>query len=182
MSEASEKKLTATQAKILKDLQSKDDKKVFSALEKTAENGGEHSIYPLLELFRDTSNEEIRSRVRGLLESLKISAAEELLVQALDDPEFANMRGDLLSFMWNSGIQPVDAIDLIVRVSLENDFMTGVEGMTLIESLNEAPEEESLYQALVYTREFLKAHKDDDHELFNVAVSLYELLSRFEME
>lgn len=182
MSETMKRKITAAQAKVLNDLTSKDERRVFAALEKTEQEGNEYSVLPVLELFRDSKSEEVRKRCREMLEALKVSAAEEILTNALDDQNFNSIKGDIMSFMWNSGMQPTDAVDLITKTTLEGDFMTAVEGMTLLDSLNAVPDEESLYNALVMVRDFLKTHKDDGHELYNIAISLYEMLSRFEKE
>ncbi len=166
----------------MKDLSSADERKVLSALESTSENGDEQMILPLLSLYRDTTSDTVRARVDAMLSSLKISAAEEILIDALDDDQFASVHGGILSFLWNSGFQPVDAIDLITRRSLEGDYMTAVEGLTLLESINTEPEEESLYQALITIRAFLEEHKESDHELYSLALSIFEVLARFEKQ
>lgn len=167
---------------ILKDLASNDERKVLAALEATSENGDERMILLLLTLYRDADSETAKERVESMLSSLKLSAAEDVLLDALDDEEFTAIHSNILSFLWNSGFQPVDALDLITRRSLEGDYMTAVEGLTLLESINTVPDEESLYQALITIRAFLDAHKESDHELYSLALSIFEVLARFEKQ
>lgn len=167
---------------ILKDLSSSDERKVLAALEATSEHGDERMILPLLTLYRDTTSDTVKERAEAMLSCLKISTAEEVLIDALDDDQFSTVHGNILAFLWNSGFQPLDALDLITRRSLEGDYMTAVEGLTLLESINTFPDEESLYQALITIRAFLDEHKESDHELYSLALSIFEVLARFEKQ
>jgi hypothetical protein len=167
---------------LLLDLTSDQPKKVLSALEKIADDGSSQFVRPLLEVFRDSQNQDIRTRVQGLLSSLKISEAEDILLEALEDDAFSGERAAILSFIWNSGFQPADSVDLVVKTALKGDYMTGVEAMTLLDSLNMQPDEESLYQALLELRGFLEQYKDSDHDLYSIALSMFEILMHFERE
>lgn len=167
---------------ILKDLASNDERKVLAALESTTEYGDERMVLPLLQLYLNSNSDTVRERVASMLSSLKISAAEEVLIDALDDDAFAPIHSSILSFIWNSGFQPLDALDLITKRSLEGDYMTAVEGLTLLESIHGMPDEESLYQALITVRAFLDEHKESDHELYSLALSIFEVLVRFDKQ
>lgn len=167
---------------ILSALRSDNERKVLGALEATADHGNENMVLPLLELFRDSKSPTVRERAHSLLSSLKISGAEEVLIEALDGNDFFAQRADILFFLWHSGFQPSDSVDVIVRVSLAGDYMTAVEGLTLLESLSHQPDEESLYQALIEVRNYLDAHKDSKHELFALGLSIFDVLARYERE
>jgi hypothetical protein len=180
--DAHEKQQEKKQAALLADLRSTDTKKVMSALKNTADDGTGDFIVPLLELYRDTPSEEIRERVSELLSSLKVSEAEDIFIDALEDERFIEQRGAILSFMWNSGFQAAEAIDTITRCALEGDYMTAIEAMTLLDSLTQEPEEESLYQALIEIRAFLEKHKDSGHEVYDVALSIFQQLAQYERD
>lgn len=180
--DAQEKNQLKKQAALLADLRSNDSKKVLSALKTTADDGTGDFIVPLLELFRDTKSDDIRERVREMLSSLKVSEAEDILIDALEDPAFTQQRGDILSFLWHSGFQAAEAVDTITRCALEGDYMTAVEAMTLLDSLTQEPEEESLYQALIEIRAFLEKHKDSGHEVYDVALSIFQQLAQYERD
>lgn len=167
---------------IVSGLKSGEERKVFSALEQIVEHGDETMVVPLIELYRDSPSEEVRARVQGLLSSLKISGAEDILIETLGDEAYQTVHGDILGFIWNSGFHPIDAVDVITKVSLSGDYMTAVEGLTLLENINGTLDEESLYQALLEVRGFLETHKDDGHELYALALSIFEVLAKHEKE
>lgn len=166
--------------KIGEELVSKDESTVRSALKKTEKHGDVAHVRPLLVAFKHAKEGKLKEELREVLSTLKLSGAEGVFMEALEDEEFDVIRAEILSFCWNAGFQPVDALDLISKISLEGDFMTAVEGLTLIESMAGPMDEESLFQALIYLREFLKDHKDDGHPNYEIALTLYGVLSAHE--
>lgn len=180
--DAKEKQQSKRQAALLADLRSTDKRKVLSALKTTAEDGTGDLILPLLELFRDTPSDEIREKLAELLSSMKVSEAEDVFLEALDDDAFRNQRGSIMSFMWNSGFQGAEAVDTITRCALEGDYMTAIEALTLLDSLTQEPEEESLYQALIEIRAFLETHKDSSHQVYDIALSIFQVLAQYERD
>lgn len=167
---------------LLKDLESTEEKTVIKALDKLAQVGDGDMVLPLLLLYRDTQSALAKEKATEMLTSLKVSAAEDVLVEALESDDFLALRADVLSFLWNSGFQPNDAVDTITRVSLSGDFMTGVEGLTLLESLGGPLDEESLYQALIEVRKFLEVHKEGGHELYELALRIFQVLAGHEKD
>lgn len=174
---------TAIQKKreaIKKDLFSGDEKVVLAAVKKCEKNGDESLVQPLLIAFRDAQEGAVRAEIKKLLETLKVSKGEDVLIEALENEEFAPIAGEIMSFLWNSGFQPDHKIELIVNKGLEGDFMCAVEGLTLLESLNGPVDEASLAQGLIDVREFLLEHKDTENQNFQIALNMYEVLSGFE--
>lgn len=177
---ADQKAVNKTREKIKKDLFSGDDKVVLAAVKKTSKNGDASFIHPLLIAYRDAGEGKIRDEIGKMLRELKISEGEDILLEALKGEEFPGMEGDLMSFIWNSGFQTVDDLEVIVDKALKGDYMCAVEGLTLLESLGGPVNEESLHQALIDVRTFLMEHKDTDHQNFPIALGIYEVLSKFE--
>ena len=60
--------------------------------------------------------------------------------------------------------------------------MTAIESLTLLDSLTQEPEEESLYQALIEIRAFLEKHKDSGHEVYDIALSIFQVLAQYERD
>lgn len=173
---------SAAKKQLLKDLEASDEKTVLKALDKLAQTGDGDMVMPLLILYRDTNSDLAKAQAGEMLTSLKVSAAEDVLIDALEGDDFLALRADVLSFLWNSGFQPNDAVDTITKVSLAGDFMTGVEGLTLLESLGGPIDEESLYQALIEVRKFLEAHKENGHVLYELALRIFEVLASHEKD
>jgi hypothetical protein len=173
---------SAAKKQLLKDLEASEEKTVLKALDKLAQTGDGDMVLPLLVLYRDTNSELAKAKAAEMLTSLKVSVAEDVLIEALEGDDFIALRADILSFIWNSGFQPNDAVDTITKVALSGDFMTGVEGLTVLESLGGPLDEESLYQALIEVRKFLEAHKEHGHDLYELALRIFEVLAGHEKD
>lgn len=182
MSDKEQKAKEKKQQALSLDLQSKDEKKIKAALERTEELGDASHIRPLMMAFRDLEEGQLKEELRNTLSTIKLSDAESIYMDALEEEEFRPIYGDILAFTWNAGFQPVDAVDLITRTALEGDYMTAVEGYTLLDSMNGPLDEESLLQGLVVVREFMLKHKEDGHPNYELAISIFEILSRHERE
>ncbi len=182
MSDKEQKAKEKKQQALALDLQSKDEKKIKAALGRTEELGDASHIRPLLMAFRDLADGRLKEDLRETLSTIKLSDAESIYMDALEEEDFQSIYGDILAFTWNAGFQPVDSVDLITQRSLEGDYMTAVEGYTLLDSMNGPLEEESLLQALVLVREFMLKHKEEGHPNYELAISIFEVLSKHERD
>ncbi len=180
MSEKEQKERARKQLALTADLQSGDMAKVQAALKRTEKLGDATHVRPLLIAFRDTEEGQVRDELRTTLSSIKLSQAQEIYLEALEEEAFESIRADILSFTWNAGFTPGDSVDLITRIGLNGDYMTAVEAMTLIESIPGPLDEESLLQALVIVREFMLEHKESGHPNFDLALSIFDVLSAHE--
>ena len=169
-------------AKIGKELLSKDDKTVIAALKKTEKHGDAAHVRPLMTAFMHREDGKLKDQLREVLSTLKISEASDIYMEALEEEEYKSIQGDIMFFSWNAGFQPVDSVDLIARVALEGDYMTGVEGLTLLESMAGPLDEESLTEALIYVRAFMLKYKDEGHPSYEIAIAIYGILSQHERE
>lgn len=136
---------------ILSDLFSSDEKLVIRAIDRTKKHADESFIEPLLLVHKEGS-EDVKEKVNDILGSLKTSAAEEPLALALNDERFNSQHEDILRFLWSSGFQPVDHLPLVTRSMINGDYMTGVEGMTLIEQIADHIDDDLLMESLMDLR------------------------------
>lgn len=167
---------------IEKDLSSKDELVVTAALKQTKKHGDASLILPLMRAFRDAPEGKLKESLRDTLSTIKLSDAESTYMDALEMEEFASIQENILSFTWHAGFQPVESVDLITRVAVEGDYMTGVEGMTLLDSMPGPLDEESLMQALILIRQYLLDYKEEGHPNYEIGISIYDMLSRHERE
>ena len=168
--------------KIEKELGSKDETVVTSALKQTQKHGDASLIVPLLRAFRDANEGKLKDAMAETLNTIKLSEAEEIYMEALEKKEFASIQENILSFTWNAGFQPVESVDLITRIAIEGDYMTGVEAMTLLDSMPGPLDEESLMQGLIIIRQYLLDYKDEGHPNYDIGISIYDMLSRHERD
>jgi len=153
--------LNKYQKALVTDLQSGDDKKVFSALDRFDKHASGDLVKPLLDLFKDSEG-QTKDRCATMLRQLKISAAEEILMDSLRKKNYDSIKGDILSFLWNSGFQPGDRVCEIIEAGLSGDYMLGFEALTLIDTLDGPFEETDLIEAQLLAKEFLIKNQDDD--------------------
>jgi hypothetical protein len=161
-----------------KDLFASQDVLVMSALKKVKDIGDTSMIVPLLTVYKENESKEVRNEISTMLSTIKVTGADLELGKALKNPEFKEIRGSIMNFMWNAGVNPIDHIDTIAQIAVEGSFMDAVESLTVIENMEGPFPEEELMEALVTVKEFMVANPDD--EKIELIKSLHELLTSFE--
>lgn len=165
--------LNKHQQNLVTDLNSSDNKKILSALDRFDKHASGDLIIPLLDLFA-SSNGQAKDRSASMLRELKVSAAEKILVDALSKKKYAAIKTDIFSFLWNSGCQPGERIFDIVSSGLSGDYMLAFESLTLIDTLDGPFEETDLIEAQLVAKEFLVRNQKDDR--FELVAKLLEKL------
>ena len=147
---------------IRRDLFSEDDALVMKALYKCREQGDASLVEPLILVFAGTKSEEIRGEVADMLETLKVGNTEEIFHRALLNPALLSIRKNILSFMWNSGVQPTEFIGLISTIATEGSLQETLECLTLLDSLDGGLSEEQLLDSIATVREYLGENKQNE--------------------
>ena len=145
----------------MKDLNSKDGKKVISELERADKTGDIKWVLPLLHAFRDRKEDEIRERMGEMLATIKLSGAEQIYIEALESGECENIEADILGFIWSAGFDPSNKLDLVTRIATKGDFRAAMEGLTIIEQCETIEEEHVLLEAILNVRSAIDSCKDD---------------------
>lgn len=169
--------LNKLQQALVSDLQSGDDKKIFSALDRFDKHASGELVMPLLDLFMQSEG-QLQDRCGSMLRELKISAAEDILVDTLSNKKYDAVKADILSFIWSSGFQPVERIQEIVEAGLSGGYMLAFESLTLLDTLDGPFQEHDLLEAQLVTKEFLVANPDD--EKFEMVSSILEKLRQMD--
>ncbi|PCJ82295.1 MAG: hypothetical protein COA49_02005 [Bacteroidetes bacterium] len=163
----------------MKELFSTDNKKVKSALDQADKKGTVKWIKPLLEAFRDRNEDDLRNRMRGMLSSVKLSAAEDIFIEILSDMDFKDIHADILGFIWSAGFVPSESIDIIVRAATSGDFRAAIEGLTLIEQCDLVENEQLLLESIITVRNAMDdKSKSKSHALFIPMLEVLEHLER----
>jgi len=130
-------------AEIKKDLFSNDEAVVMKALNKTRDEGNASFVEPLLSLYATSSSAAVKAEVADMLSNLKVSDTDEAFLNFLDQPQWKTLHKDVIAFMWNSGLEPVDHMAFFVKLAIEGDEALILEVLTLIESIeSEFPEDQ----------------------------------------
>ncbi len=147
---------------IRKDLFSPQESVVLEALQRCRMEGNDSLIQPLVLLYLDTPHTALKLEVAEILRSLKVEGAEEAMMAAVQDPRFLAVRKDLISFMWNAGLQPVGWMGEITRIAVEGGMEEAIECLTLLETLTDPIPEEQLLDSVGILRQALNADNTSD--------------------
>jgi hypothetical protein len=155
-----------TKSKIIeelkKDLFSGDDATVMKAIHRCQEEGNSQLVHPLVALYCTTPNVIIKSEIGEMLASLKVSGVEDVFIEALKNPLYKSSRKELLSFIWSSGLQPVNDVAFIVELAIDGTYEEAIECLTIIESMDDAIPEHEILEGSSLARAFITSNKEDD--------------------
>lgn len=169
MSTAQQQKFEA----VRQDLFSGDDKRVAKAISRCEEEGSAPMVEPLLAFYASNATDALRLRVGAMLGSLKVSNVEPYFLQALANPQWKHIYKDIVGFMWNTGLQPVDAVSRISELAALGDYALTVECLTLLESIEDPiPEEQLLESLAIIHKASTEAADGDFKKLLNEYMSV----------
>lgn len=147
---------------IKKDLFSEDDTKVLKAVKNCQDEGSATLVEPLIAVYATTSNLLIKQEIGEMLSELKVSGADEAFRNALKNPDFIKARKELLSFIWSSGIQPVEDVVLLTEIAVDGSFEEALECLTIIESIEDGVAEADLLEAATIARTYISSNPESE--------------------
>lgn len=175
----SEKKNTGQKAyaDALRDLFSADDKVVVSAVSKLSKVGDHKAIYPLLEVMINGS-EEVSYAVEQVLFQLKDTKSMNVLIEALDNPKYLQVRPAILAAFWNTGQWPIDHLHKLCEIAVDGTYNEAFEVLTIVEHMEGELEPAEVQPALESLREFLM--QGENHPNFAIIELIYSALNAAE--
>jgi hypothetical protein len=87
----------------------------------------------------------------------------------------------LLSFIWNSGIQPAGEVVFLTELAIEGSYEEALECLTIIEEIEEGIPEDHLLEASSIARAFITTNKDHE-KVHLIADLLVAIEGRQELE
>jgi hypothetical protein len=166
---------------IRRDLFSGEDLVVMKAVKKCEDLSAPQLVEPLIAVFATTDNIAIKQEVGEMLGSLKVSNTEDYFFNALRNKEFRNVRRELLSFIWNSGIQPAGEVVFLTELAIDGSYEEALECLTIIEEIEEGIPEDHLLEASSIARAFITTNKDHE-KVHLIADLLVAIEGRQELE
>ena len=135
-----------------KSLYSTKENEVLDAIKAAEEVGTVEWVRPLLEVVRDHPSDEVKEAAAHVLGTLKVSAAEDVLADALDDPEFESIGSDIVGYLWNCGFHSEELLPAVVRCAVRGDFRSAMEALTWVEQLEGLHGEGDLLESILVVR------------------------------
>lgn len=158
MSSSSKNKLVE---EIKNDLFSGDDVVVMKAVLKCKDQDSTALVEPLITVYASTSMPEIKREVSDLLNNIKVPNAEQAFLKALANKQNAKIRKDILSFIWNSGIQPAEQIVELTEIAIDGTFEEALECLTIIENIDDQVPEEKILESASVLRSAISSNPQD---------------------
>lgn len=160
---------------IRKDLFSSDESIVQSALNRCREEGMASLVEPLIAFYASSPSIALKEQVADMLGSLKVSQVETYFIAALKNQDMKQIWQDLVSFMWNSGLQPVNDLTVITSLALKGQYMLTLECLTLLESIDaDVPEDVILECITLMKTKSTDGLQDDVKKLLTAYMTLLE--------
>lgn len=161
---------------IRSDLFSGNDTLVAKAIARCEEEGSAPLVEPLLAFYASSAPEPLRARVASMLGSLKVSNVEVYFLQALSNKNWGHIHKDVVGFMWNTGLQPVDAVAQITELATSGDYALTLECLTLLESIEDPIPEEQILEGIAIVHRALSESGDADFKkLLNAYMDVLNL-------
>ena len=119
---------------IIKDLSSKNEKKVFTALKQLRKHGKAVAVLPLVDLLCTTDKEDIKNEITNLLFDLKDQSVVEKLIIAIENDKYILEKPILISIFWQSSLDSSEYISTFIKEAIKGNYMVGIEVLSVIDN------------------------------------------------
>lgn len=168
------KKLTL----LIQDLNSTNPSKVTNALDAMQVYGNQTIIEPLFKFILETANNKAKSEVIEFLSNLKDSASKKVVIENLLNKNFSTIQNEILSTIWNSPLDYSDFLSDFVKIAVENEFLTTLECLTVIENLEGPFEEKQILESQLILKDYrdgkFSKSKEKDTLISEIAIFIKE--------
>lgn len=130
-----------SELKIREELFSAHTTQVVEALNKIKGIGNVTYLPLLFEILLNKPEKEVEKEILFILNNLKAKEAVPVLTQALKNPDYLPIRKKLTCACWQNGLNFKNSLPLFIDLVIQEDWETGFEALTVIENMNEYPEQ-----------------------------------------
>ena len=116
--------------------------KVIAALNTLKEKGNIGYLPLLFDLLNSNPETEIENEITFLLENLKIEDAVPVIIEAIQNPGYANIRKKIIVACWENGLDYSKYFQVFVDLVIHEEWETGFEAFTVIENIENIPDKE----------------------------------------
>jgi len=119
---------------ILKKLYSSNEEQVLKAIETISDNGNSDYISLLIDLLNTHESETVKKNITKILSELKHTNTVPILVKAIEDHKFINIRETLVRACWENGLDFTNYFSTFIDLLIHGDYMVAFEAYTVIEN------------------------------------------------
>ena len=166
---------------IIKDLKSNNTEKVLTAIKQLRLHGQKEAIAEILEVFTETTNEDVKKSITNLLFDLKDEKAVLPLLKAINDKKYQTIKPFLISIFWQSSLDASEHLGSLVRIAVKGDYNACLEVLTVIETFDTSFDEDQIMDAVYDIEEKLDDYEIDE-EYRKLLYLLKETVSSLKVE
>lgn len=161
---------------LIKELYSTDSKKVSQAITAIREKGDVRAVEPIIDVLITSDDPGVKEEAEQLLYDLKDEKAIPVIMDALSSDKSKGYRNILVASLWQSSLEANDHISFLVDLAIEEDYLTCLECLTVIENLENVTDEREVFDAAGKIEENLNRVSEEKQELLK---SLATVLQNF---
>ncbi len=120
---------------IIVDLRSKNERKIIGALKLIPHEGTPNMIVPMFELLLGHVSSEVKVLLDKTIYNLKDPNCVDPLMLMLEKKKYYDIQTEVLTSIWQSGLDVTEHIDTLIETAINGDYMTVIEVITIIEHL-----------------------------------------------
>jgi len=124
------------------------NEEVLSTIEYIKEKGNTELLNALLKLIQKTNNREIEQKAKDIFFNLKNTKSVQIIMSAIQDDEYADIRNFLCSACWNNGLDYSNYLPVFVKLYIEEPFETAFEAFTIVENFHQKPEKKIIEEQI----------------------------------
>ena len=129
---------------IIKNLSPKENKDVLTAIKQLRKHGKAEAITHLVDLYKKTTNEEIKISLQNFFFDLKEQSATEALVEIIETEDSLTLKAFLISILWQSSLDASEHLPNLISQAINGDYMVCVEVLTVIDSFETTFQEQEI--------------------------------------
>ena len=127
---------------VQKKLFSANSEQTISAIQSIKEKGNKLYLPVLFDLLISNPEEEVQKEIYKLLGTIKKRDTVPVFIEALKEEKYRKIRKPLLTACWQNGLDFREYLPVFVQCIIEEDWETGFEAFTIIESMESYPYQE----------------------------------------
>ncbi len=150
---------------LIKGIKSDNNETVLSTIKEIRKEGNTTILPELIYLLHTTNNEEIKISVTNLLNDLKDNKAAPLIIDAINNNEYKNIKHTLISSCWKSGLDYRNYLNVFVDLAIKSDYDIALEAFTVIENLPRDIDEDEILKAINNIKKNIITGKNQEKQM-----------------
>jgi hypothetical protein len=142
----------------------------------------------LVSILQTIESDKNRFELLQFFNDLSADGAQEIMMQTILNPNFIDIRQELLASIWSSRIDYSNYLAEFVEIASEGNYLETLECLTIIENLDGPFDEADILESQLHLKEYLESStKTDEKSILMSEIALLiknmnEELGEFDLE